>query len=122
MREDDRPSSTVFRRGARGTIDIVADVLRQCKNWRNRTGIMYQASLSYEMLQFYIWYLVELELLVESRDRRFRITTKGSDFLSTYTRLTEFLTSRRLTADTEFTTRGENRSPIGGKNRRPAKS
>jgi predicted transcriptional regulator len=45
----------VFRRGARGTIDIIADILSLCNSWNKRTKIMYKANLSHQMLKFYLW-------------------------------------------------------------------
>jgi predicted transcriptional regulator len=92
MSEKDPIVPHAFRRGARGTIDIVADILRLCKSWRNKTGIMYQANLSHQMLKFYMWHIVELGLLEESDDMKFRITDKGLDFLEYYQRLAAALT------------------------------
>ena len=92
MSEKDPTVPHAFRRGARGTIDIVADILRLCKTWRNKTGIMYQANLSHQMLKFYMWHIVELGLLEESSDMKFRITDKGLNFLEHYQRLAEALT------------------------------
>jgi predicted transcriptional regulator len=92
MSEKDAPVPHEFRRGARGTIDIVADILRLCRSWRNKTGIMYQANLSHQMLKFYMWHIVELGLLEESEDMKFKITDKGTNFLEHYQRLAEALT------------------------------
>jgi predicted transcriptional regulator len=49
-----------------------------------KTKIMYNASLSYQMLKFYLWYIVELGLLEESEGVEFRITEQGKEFLSRY--------------------------------------
>jgi predicted transcriptional regulator len=81
----------VFRRGARGTIDIIADILSLCGSWNKRTKIMYKANLSHQMLKFYIWHLVELGLLEESEDMKFRTTEKGRAFLSHYQHITRLL-------------------------------
>ncbi|HEX7033818.1 MAG TPA: winged helix-turn-helix domain-containing protein [Nitrososphaera sp.] len=81
----------LFRRGARGTIDIIADILALCSTWNKRTKIMYKANLSHQMLKFYLWHLVELGLLEESQDMRFKTTEKGRTFLSYYRQMTKLL-------------------------------
>lgn len=81
----------VFRRGARGTIDIIADILALCGTWNKRTKIMYKANLSHQMLKFYLWHLVELDLLEESQDMKFKTTEKGRAFLSHYRQMTKLL-------------------------------
>ncbi|MEW6604317.1 MAG: winged helix-turn-helix domain-containing protein [Thermoproteota archaeon] len=81
----------VFRRGARGTIDIIADILALCSTWNKRTKIMYKANLSHQMLKFYLWHLVELGLLEESQDMKFKTTEKGRTFLSHYRQMTKLL-------------------------------
>jgi hypothetical protein len=50
---------------------------------------MYQANLSHQMLKFYMWHVVELGLLEESHEMKFRITEKGSEFLMHYRKLAE---------------------------------
>ena len=69
---------------------MIADILFLCKSGRNKTGIMYQANLSYQMLKFYIWHMVALGLLEESEDL-FRTTGKGVEFLAHYQILAETL-------------------------------
>lgn len=81
----------VFRRGARGTIDIIADILALCSTWNKRTKIMYTANLSHQMLKFYLWHLVELGLLEESEDMKFKTTEKGEVFLSHYQQMAKLL-------------------------------
>ncbi len=81
----------VFRRGTRGAIDITADILALCSTWNKRTKIMYKANLSHQMLKFYLWHLVELGLLEESQDMKFKTTEKGRTFLSHYRQMTKLL-------------------------------
>jgi predicted transcriptional regulator len=81
----------IFRRGARGTIDIIADILSLCGSWNKRTKIMYKANLSHQMLKFYIWHLVELGLLEQSKDMKFKTTEKGRIFLSHYQHMSRLL-------------------------------
>jgi predicted transcriptional regulator len=88
---EDSEYARVFRRGTRGTIDIVADILSLCSSWNKRTRIMYKANLSHQMLKFYIWHLIELGLLEESEDLKFRTTEKGQALLSHYRHIAGFL-------------------------------
>jgi len=81
----------MFRRGARGSIDIIADILSLCGSWNKKTKVMYKANLSHQMLKFYLWHLVELGLLEESTDMRFRTTERGHEFLSHYRSMTKLL-------------------------------
>jgi len=81
----------VFRRGARGTIDIIADILFLCSSWNKRTKIMYKANLSHQMLKFYLWHLVDLGLLEESKDMKFKTTEKGRILLSHYEHMARLL-------------------------------
>lgn len=48
---------------------------------------MYKANLSHQMLKFYLWHLVELGLLEESEEMKFRITEKGNEFTSFYRKI-----------------------------------
>jgi predicted transcriptional regulator len=52
---------------------------------------MYKANLSHQMLKFYIWHLIELGLLEESEDMKFRTTEKGRAFLSYYEHMIKLL-------------------------------
>lgn len=88
---EDSNYTGVFRRGARGTIDIIADILALCNTWNKRTKIMYKANLSHQMLKFYLWHLVELGLLEESEDMKFKTTEKGRMFLSHYQHMAKLL-------------------------------
>ena len=86
-----RAAAGVFRRGPRESVDIVADILELCSSWTKKTKIMYNASLSYQMLKFYLWHIVELALLKESEGVEFRITEKGKEFLPRYHNMTGLL-------------------------------
>ena len=52
---------------------------------------MYKANLSYQMLKFYMWHLVELGLLEESDEMKFRTTERGKEFLRYYQKAMETL-------------------------------
>jgi predicted transcriptional regulator len=86
-----RAAAGVFRRGARESVDFVADILELCSSWTKKTKIMYNARLSYQMLKFYLWHIVELGLLEESEGVEFRITQEGKEFLSRYNNMTGLL-------------------------------
>jgi predicted transcriptional regulator len=86
-----RAAAGVFRTGARENVDIVADILKLCSSWTKKTKIMYNVSLSHQMLKFYLWHIVELGLLEESEGVEFRITEKGKESLSHYDNMTGLL-------------------------------
>lgn len=88
---EDGSYTGVFRRGARGTIDIIADILVLCNSWNKRTKIMYKANLSHQMLRFYLWHLVDLGLLEESEEMKFKTTENGRMFLSHYHEMARLL-------------------------------
>ena len=78
--------------GKRSDIDIIADILIKAKEDTIKTRIMYNCNLSYNQLKVYLNFLLEIELLdshFENRSNKvfFRITSKGSKFLSAYSKL-----------------------------------
>lgn len=79
-----------IRRGPRGTIDIIADILSLCSTSTGKTNIMYKANLSHQMLKFYLWHLVALGLLEES-DSKFKVSQKGEAFLLFYQKIAGLL-------------------------------
>ncbi len=86
----------------RTRIEILANVLNVAQSGALKTHIMYKANLSHKQLQRYLSYLVENRLLeqvydVKNGDSRFRVTSKGIQFLQDYS---------RLSAHLELTSRG----------------
>lgn len=75
----------------------MADILQLCKPGRRKTGVMYRANLSHQMLKFYLWHMVELGLLEETMEMRFQTTEKGEKFLSNYQMLADTLSGLGLT-------------------------
>lgn len=76
----------------RSDIDIIADILKEAKKVKRKTRIMYSCNLSYKQLEIYLTFLLEVKLLESLSDKRgswtsFRITSKGSKFLSAYKEL-----------------------------------
>jgi predicted transcriptional regulator len=69
----------------RGRLDIIAAILQVAKGNAKKTQIMYQANLSYKVLQRYLRDIVEASLLsFEKAEQRYVLTEKGVEFLQTY--------------------------------------
>jgi predicted transcriptional regulator len=78
--------------GRRSDIEIIADILAKTKKVARKTRIMYNCNLSYKQLKLYINFLLEIGLLDSHSDESsnsssFKITSKGSKFLSAYSKL-----------------------------------
>ncbi|MEM3378412.1 MAG: winged helix-turn-helix domain-containing protein [Candidatus Bathyarchaeia archaeon] len=69
----------------RGRLDIIADILRAVSQNAKKTQIMYQANLSYQVLQKYLNEVSEA-LLIEfnCQDQCYVLTDKGKAFLEAY--------------------------------------
>jgi len=69
----------------RGRLDIIADILHVVSGNAKKTQIMYQANLSYKVLQKYLLEIVEASLVsFESKDQYYVLTPKGKEFLTAY--------------------------------------
>ncbi|MCJ7762854.1 winged helix-turn-helix domain-containing protein [Candidatus Bathyarchaeota archaeon] len=69
----------------RGKWDIIADILRVVSGNAKKTQIMYQANLSYKVLQKYLAEIVEASLIsFEKIERYYILTDKGRTFLDAY--------------------------------------
>jgi predicted transcriptional regulator len=69
----------------RGRLDIIADILQIAKGKAKKTQIMYQANLSYKVLQRYLTEIVEASLIdFELAEQHYVLTQKGHEFLETY--------------------------------------
>jgi predicted transcriptional regulator len=78
--------------GRRSDIEIIAAIPTETKKVARKTRIMYNCNLSYKQLKLYINFLLEIGILDsysdESSNRSyFKITSKGSKFLSAYSKL-----------------------------------
>jgi len=78
--------------GKRSDIDIIADILIKAKEDTIKTRIMYKCNLSYRQLRIYLNLLLKIGLLdshsnEKSNKQYFRTTSKGSKFLSAYSKL-----------------------------------
>jgi predicted transcriptional regulator len=69
----------------RGRLDIIADILNVASRSAKKTQIMYQANLSYKVLQRYLTEIVGAQLVsFEDEKQLFQLTDKGQEFLEAY--------------------------------------
>ena len=69
----------------RGRLDIIADILRVVSGDARKTQIMYQANLSYRVLQKYLAEITGASLInFEDKRRCYILTAKGREFLDAY--------------------------------------
>ena len=69
----------------RGKLDIIADILNIASRNAKKTQIMYQANLSYKVLQRYLTEIMEASLIsFESAKQYYMLTPKGREFLDAY--------------------------------------
>ena len=69
----------------RGRLDIIADILRVVSGDARKTQIMYQANLSYAVLQKYLAEIAGASLInFEDKRRCYILTAKGQEFLEAY--------------------------------------
>jgi predicted transcriptional regulator len=69
----------------RGRLDIIADILNVASRNAKKTQIMYQANLSYKVLQRYLAEVVGAQLInFEGEKQYFQLTDKGREFLEAY--------------------------------------
>jgi predicted transcriptional regulator len=69
----------------RDRLAIIADILEVANRSVKKTQIMYQANLSYKVLQKYLTELSEATLLeFQEAKQSYLVTSKGNEFLQTY--------------------------------------
>jgi predicted transcriptional regulator len=69
----------------RGRLDIIADILHVVSRNAKKTQIMYQANLSYKVLQRYLAEITGAALInFEDEKQCYVLTTKGHEFLEAY--------------------------------------
>ena len=69
----------------RGRLEIIADILQVVSKNAKKTQIMYQANLSYKVLQRYLRDLDEASLIsFKITGHRYVLTPKGQAFLEAY--------------------------------------
>jgi predicted transcriptional regulator len=71
--------------GYRSRFDIIADVLNVTSEKAKKTQIMYQANLSYRLLQKYLAIVKRSSLVrYDRKGRCYVLTNKGREFLNSY--------------------------------------
>jgi predicted transcriptional regulator len=92
----------------RDRLDIIADILAVVSREAKKTQIMYQANLSYKVLQRYLSEIVEAALVTfQDANQLYLLTGKGHEYLNAYKeysrcrrnmekRLNEFSTKRKI--------------------------
>ncbi len=69
----------------RGRLDIIADILSVVKDKAKKTQIMYQANLSFKVLQRYLAEIVGASLIsFDDGDNSYLLTEKGLEYLTAY--------------------------------------
>jgi predicted transcriptional regulator len=69
----------------RDRLDIIADILNVASQDPKKTQIMYQANLSYKVLQRYLTEIIEASLIMyENNNQRYKLTFKGHEYLDAY--------------------------------------
>jgi len=72
-------------RNYRDRLDIIADILKVTKRNPKKTQIMYQANLSYKVLQKYLGTLTKSAMInFQEGSHCYILTAKGQTFLDTY--------------------------------------
>ncbi len=95
----------------RSRLDIIADILNVASRDAKKTQIMYQANLSYKVLQRYLGEVAGAQLICfEDARQCYSLTDKGREFLAAYEkysksskhvekRLTDVETKRKVLED-----------------------
>lgn len=74
----------------RGRLEIIADILQVVVTEAKKTRIMFQANLSYSVLQRYLTELTNATLISFEQERQcFLLTDKGRDFLNAFNQYSE---------------------------------
>ena len=72
-------------RNYRSQLDIIADILSAASKNAKKTQIMYQANLSFKVLQKYLKRTLAASLIAYKKEYRYySLTDKGQNFLETY--------------------------------------
>ncbi len=80
----------------RTRLEIIRDILEAIKNKNGKikpTHILYKSNLSHQMMEEYLFELINKGFIVETRDRNrktYSITEKGQNYLSQYASIIEF--------------------------------
>jgi predicted transcriptional regulator len=79
----------------RDRLDIIADILHVASNIAKKTQIMYQANLSYSIMQRYLAEIAAASLVsYDVGSQSYLLTSKGQEFLAAYKKYSK--TSRHV--------------------------
>ena len=89
----------------RTSLQILADILAVVRGGAKKTRIMYQANLSFRLLERYLRYALDTELVSApcSGDDCYKITPKGYAFLEEYSKFS--MRSMQLEEQRQFITK-----------------
>jgi predicted transcriptional regulator len=75
----------------RDRVEIMAEILCLCTKPQSKTRIMYGTNLSWKMLQQYLAYMQEHELLEIKNETKYGSSQKGREFVEKWNELKELL-------------------------------
>jgi len=76
----------------RDRVEIMAEILCLCSKPQSKTRIMYGTNLSWKMLQHYLLYMQEHDLLKNKDETtKYIATDKGQEFVSKWNELKELV-------------------------------
>jgi predicted transcriptional regulator len=79
----------------RNNIDICADILEVAKSGAKKTQLVYRANLNFTIIKNYLKRLKEIGYL-ETYEKRYFTTEKGSEFLEQYKTLLEPFSNKTI--------------------------
>jgi predicted transcriptional regulator len=77
----------------RDRVEIMAEILCLCTKPQSKTRIMYGTNLSWKMLQQYLGYMQEHELLEVKDKTKYATSHKGREFVHKWNELKELIES-----------------------------
>ena len=75
----------------RDRVEIMAEILCLCTKPQSKTRIMYGTNLSWKMLQQYLSYMQEHELLEIKNETKYSTSHKGREFVHKWNELKELI-------------------------------
>ena len=83
-------SSVIAMGSKRDRVEIMAEILCLCSKPQSKTRVMYGTNLSWKMLQHYLAYMQDHELLeVKNESTKYVTTGRGKEFVSKWNDLKE---------------------------------
>ncbi len=79
----------------RDRIEIIAEILLFCHQYKAKTNIMYKTNMNYSQLQNHLGYLTALGMLT-NEERRYVTTDKGYHFLGLFAELQDLMSNQKV--------------------------